>query len=138
MSTGHHLLWLAEQSLLIYALPFHIALLVIIILFARTSYPIPKGSRLLPLLGSLQLLIPVATILLGAFFEHRQSAQPEYTKWLLHSILLLFAFQIPIGIYILLRVKQSRILVASLSVIQLFVSFNAMLVASMSIGGDWM
>jgi hypothetical protein len=89
-------------------------------------------------LGALQFLIPVATILLGGFFEHRRGAQHEYTKWLLHSVLLLFVLQIPIGVYILLRVNQSRILVGSLTAIEVFVSFNAMLVASMSIVGDWM
>ena len=137
MSTGHYLLWLAEQSLLIYALPFNIALLAIIILFARTNYPLPKRPRLLSLSGLLQFLIPVATVLLGAFFEHRPGAQPQHIQWILYSVHLLFVLQIPIGVYILMKVNQGRFLVVSLTAIQLFVSFNTMLVASMSIGGDW-
>ena len=137
MSTGYYLFWLAEQSLLIYALPFNIALFSIIILFARTSYPIPKRPRLLFLLGLLQFFIPLAIILVGAFFEYGPGAHPHQIQWLLYSVLLLFVLQIPVGVYILLKVSQSRLLIASLTAIQLFVSFNAMLMSSMSIGGDW-
>jgi len=137
MNTGRYLFWLAEQSLLIYALPFNIALLVVIILFARTSYPIPKRPRLLCLLGLLQFFIPIANVLLGVFFEHKPGAQPRDLQWLLCSVLLLFILQMPVGAYVLLKVNQSRFLITSLTAIQLFVSFNAMLISSMSIGGDW-
>lgn len=137
MYTARYLLWLAEQSLLIYALPFNIALLAIIILYVRTNYPPPKRPRLLILLGSLQFLIPVIIVLLGTFFRHRADSQPSPTQWLIYTALLLCALQIPIGIYIALEVKQSRFLIASLTAVQIFVSFIAMFVASMSIGGDW-
>ena len=137
MSTGRYLFWLAEESLLIYALPFNIALLAIISFCARRSYPTPKHPRSLFLLGLLQFFIPIAIILLGVFFEYRPGAQPQHIQGLLHAVLLLFVLQIPIGGYMLIKVSESRFLIASFTAIQLFVSFKAMLISSMSIGGDW-
>jgi hypothetical protein len=141
MSSGQYLFWLAEQSLLIYALPFNIALLAIIILFARASYPLPKHPHLLSLLGLVQFLIPITIVLFGLLFVTPSTATPQPTNWLVGSVELLvpllFYIQIPIGGYIILRVDQGRFLIASLTAIQIFVSFTSMLVSSMSIAGDW-
>ena len=136
MNTYQYFIWLAEQALLIYALPFNIALLAVIILITRGNILLGKKEFLVFPLAVAQFLIPIIMVLLGTWFRN-DTRHPDPSTVVGTIVLCLFVFQIPISIYLLFRIKDDRLLVAALTGVQLFVSFVAMIVAGMSISGDW-
>lgn len=137
MNWYQYLFWLSEQSLLIYALPFNLTLLALLHVILRTDLSLYRQRRVILICGMLQFFIPILFVTVGTALRHEHSFAPSLQLLVPSLLLLLFGLQIIITIIIVWNVKHDRLLVASLSGVEMFVSFTTMLVAFMSISGDW-
>jgi hypothetical protein len=138
MDAFQYFFWLSQQSLLAYTWPVGIILLLVVSLVTRGDIPFGWKQCLTTALASLQLLVPVLMLVLGTLLRNdtrRPAPVPGWPEWLM---LCSIVYQVAAAAYIVKRLHHDKLLVFALSGIQVFISVLAMIVASMSISGDWL
>lgn len=84
----------------------------------------------------MQFIVPVTVVAIGTLFRYKAEI-PVPANWPELLMLCLVVLQMATGIYVVRQVNHDKVLVMTLVGIEVFVTIVAIMVASMSIGGDW-
>ena len=141
MDTASYFLWLGEQTFsgILYSW-FALTLIAIFCVVAIFNNPYKKRP-VSPhtILIWAPFLLSVTILAVGALFRHDYAQTPvKPSVWPQYTVLALFLAHLPVAGYFLYSMQKFRWFAASVSSLQIYLSFWAAFVATMSVTGDWL
>lgn len=142
MDTTSYFLWLGEQTLsgVRYSWLVALAISAAFCAAAIVNNPYkkkPVDSRTIVLWAP--ILLPVAILAVGDIFRHDYTQnQAKPSEWPQYAVIGLFLAHLPITGYFLYSLRGFRWFATTVSLVQIYLSYWAAFVASMSVTGDWL
>ena len=142
MDTASYFLWLGEQTLSGVRYSWFVALTLAAVLSVVVIINNPYKKRPVQLQAILvwaPFLLSVAILAVGAMFRHDYTQTPmKPSVWPEYTVIALFLAHLPIAGYFLYSMTKFRWFATTVSSLQIYLSFWASFVASMSVTGDWL
>ena len=142
MDTTRYILWLGEQTLSGIRYSQFVALAIGAAFCVTAIFNNPYKKRPINIQAMLlwvPILLPVVILMVGGIYRHDYAQNPGTpSRWPQYVVISLFLVHLPIAGYFLYSMPRFRWFASSVSLAQIYLSYWAAFVASMSVTGDWL